>query len=404
MKIFLVAFFIVISIPLTAFATDMTNGVWKNLDEKYQQNIDNPNLLSGFVSNKIYYNDTYSSNNRQNEYSDTYLNTRVGLNLQIYKNLFVKSVIRLERALQASEDVRRSQLSTGGGDKSFENEGAYLGELVLNYNYQNFSALAGKFTANFGDAWKRGNGIWVNELARNYEENEKLGLGFIQRAGDKKTIGEYVFGLSAFTNDRKNFDNSIITKRDSATKSQGLPGDTRNLQSYVASMDIYYDFTQKETLSYHFAYSNLAVDERQNTSNIPALLGDQKSLAVNMNYAYPVSDKFLVNGFIEYVNVKNLGGNTLASDNFLTINLTSYIFNDFSLTLARATEKQKSFGTNGVDKYIDEISFGYKFDSLNPILKGFSMAAGYNQRETDDRTNPVTMRSAGFLLKHKMEF
>ncbi len=400
----LVCFLLPNTANATANAIDMDNGVWKNLNEKYQQTTQNDKLISGFVSNRVYYNNTYDSNSRKKEFSDSFLKTKVGVNVKLGSNFAVKAVTKFEKASQASQTVRRNQLATGGGDQSFENEGAYIDELVLNYNYKNFSALAGKFAANYGYAWKDDNGIWVNEFAKaGYETDEKLGLGVIQRFGDRKVFGEYVFGFSAFTNDRKNLDNSTITKRDSDAKSDGSVGDTRSLKSYIASMDLYYDFNKQEKLSYHFAYSNLAINDRQNTSNIPALIDDQKSFVINMDYKYPINNDLLINGFIEYNHIANVDGNVSRDANFITANLTTY-FNDFSLTIARAREQQIEIGTNGVDAYINELSLGYKFDNLSPVLKGLSMAVGYKGSETDDKTAPIKNDAFGIMLKHKMEF
>ncbi|MES2678099.1 MAG: hypothetical protein V4612_07325 [Pseudomonadota bacterium] len=386
-----------------ANCADMTDGAWKNLDEQYQQNIDNKNIISGMLNNRIYYTDTYHSDDRRNEYNDAFIKSVLGVNLRFSDHFIVKTNIKFDVMPQASENLRQSQLAKGE-DRFFDNQGAFINELILNYNYKNFSALAGKFTADFGNAWRIENGIWVNELARQYRQSEKLGLGIIQRVGDEKTVGEYVFGLSAFTNDRKNLDNSIITTRDSAAKSDGTPGDTRNLDSYVLSTDIFYDFGNQEKLSYHFSYLNLAVNKRQNTIIASNKISDEKAFALNMKYEYPINNNFLLDSFVEYTNIINLDGDTDKGVDFLTVNFTAYIFKDFSITLAKAKEKQVKFGENGIDKSIEELSFGYKFDNLSPILKGLLFSVGYRQSELDDKINPITNKAFGFLIGHKIEF
>ena len=384
-----------------AFAYDMGNGVWKNLNEKYEQTTNNKSLISGMLSDRIYYNNTYGSENKKNEYSDTFIKTRLGVNVKLSDNFSFKTTAKFEKVNETSEAARRNQLPNGGGNRSFENHGAWLDEAVLGYDYKKFSALAGKMSPNFGDAWKSSNGIWVNEFAKkNYEHKEKLGLGLIGRAGDKKTIGEYVFGFSTFTNDRKNFDNSSVTERDTVSKADGKVGDTRSLKSYVASMDVYYDFGKKEKLSYHGSYSNLAINERTAHDNaVPAKNNDQKSFAVNMNYDYPVCDKVLVSSFVEYVKINNLSGNIDKSSDILTANITTYV-KDFYFTIARAQRRQKQINKVGVFEHINEVAVGYKFDNVNPVLKGLSLAAGYNQRET----NPIADRAFGLMLNHKLEF
>ena len=375
-------------------AADMDNGVWKNLNEQYQQNT-TQNLISGFISNRVHYNNIYQSDDQQQKYQDAFLNANLGLDIKLGSGFSIKTVAKFEQMPQASETL--------GKDQFFNNEGAYFDELALNYNYKNISALAGKFATNFGSAWNNDNGIWVNQIAQNYQIDEKLGLGLIARFGDKQTIGQYVFGFASFTNDRKNLDNSIISKRDSSSKADGLVGDTRNLSSNVASVDIYYQFSKQEKLSYHLAYSNLAINKRQNQSNIPTKIDDQKSLALNMNYQYPINNNILIDGLIEYVNTKNMGGDIDSSANFLTANLTTY-FNNFYLIIARAQKQQFKIGTNGIDHSINELSIGYKFDNHNHILKGLSLAIGYNENLIDYKTSQVKNNAFGALLKHQLEF
>jgi len=375
-----------------ANATDMDNGVWKSLNEQYE-NARNNRLISGFVANRIYYNNTYQSDDKGQEYQDNFLQSNLGLDLKLKNGFSIKTIGKFEKI------VGKNQY----GNQSFENEGAYIDELVLNYDYKNLSMLAGKFTANFGSGWNSDNGIWVNKIASNYKMTEKLGLGLIAKFGNKKTIGEYVFGFSGFTNDRKNLDNSIITTRDSATKSDGLPGDTRNLKSKVASMDIYYQFSEKEKLSYHFAYSNLAINKRQNHRNISTKIDDQRSFALNMNYQYPINKNILIDGLVEYVTIKNFVGDIDSKANFFTANLTTY-FNNFYLTIAKAQEQQSKMGTNGTNNSINELSLGYKLNSTNPIIKGLSIAIGYNQKLTDYKTSQIKNDAFGLLLRHKLEF
>jgi hypothetical protein len=389
--------FILFATLQNASAYDMENGVWKNLNEDYEQTINNKSLVSGMLFNRIYYTNTFDSNNSNNQYKDTYLRSRLGVNLKLSDNFSLKTVAKLE-------NVSNSRSNGDGTNRFFENEGAFLDELVLGYDYKNFSAIAGKFNPNFGDAWKINNGLWVNEIAEEYEQREKLGLGLIGRAGDKTKNGEYVLGLSVFTNDRKNLDNSIIASRNSDVKNSVAAGDTRGLDSYAISTDIYYDFGNNENLSYHFSYLNLAINDRHNSSNITAGIDDEKSLALNMNYKYPINDSFLLDSFVEYAKVNNVGGDTQKDADFLTLNFTTHICKNYFITLARAIKKQVKIGENGTDRIINELSFGYKLDYLNPKLKGLVVSAGYQQRDLDNKTSLVRDKALGVAITHKFEF
>lgn len=377
-----------------ANALDLTNGVWKNLDEQYDQSTNNPDLLSGSIVSRIYNNYTYDSSNSNNKYDETYLDSKLGLGLQLYKNLFIKTNVSFAQSPQYKID-------SNGDDRFFQSQNLHLSELALNYNYKQLSLLAGKFDTNFGKAWEKSDGIWVNEIGREYQQGKKLGLGSIYRAGDKKTTGEYVFGLSVFNNDRSSLNDSLIT--------DGYkPIATRNLQSYVGSLDIYYDFGNKELLSYHFAYLNLATDTAENS---PRLIGDESGWTANMDYKYPVNDNFLINGFIEYAAIKNIynADNIYKKTDFLTVNLTSYIFNDYYLTLARANRSQNAITTN-IDSYfldyknINEISVGYNVNNNIPALNGLGVALGYKKTETDNNVNPVKNHAVGLMIKYKKEF
>ncbi len=379
------------------FASDLENGVWKNLNEQYQQTVNDKKLVSGMLLNRVYNVKTFDSDDKNNQYNDTYLLSRLGVNLKLSDNFSLKSVAKFE-------NISNSKSNPDGTNRFFENEGAFLDEVAFGYDYKNFSALVGKFNPNFGDAWRINNGIWVNAIGKQYEQKSKLGFGLIERAGDSKNFGEYVFGLSVFTNDRKNLDNSIITKRDSLPKDSGVPGDTRSLKSYVLSTDIYYDFSDQEKLSYHFSYLNLAINDRQNHSNIPAKVDDEKAFAANINYKYPLNDKFLLDSFVEYTNIQNLDGDTEKNANFLTVNFTAYILKNYFITIARAVENQTKTGENGVDEIINELSLGYKFDNLNQYLKGLMISIGYKQNDLDNKTSLIRDKSFGFLISHKFEF
>ncbi|MCE3254736.1 MAG: hypothetical protein K0R25_230 [Rickettsiaceae bacterium] len=385
-----------------AFAYDMTDGVWKGLIDEHQQN---EKLVSGMLINRLYYNDSRSSNGiSRNEYEDVFLRGRYGVNFNLGHGFNVKAVSRLETNFDSMSEQRRAQIPSGSNGRILQNEALLLDEMVLGYDYKNFSALVGKFDVNFGDAWRSDNGIWANEIAKSsYEQNYKMGLGAIQRFGDRKDVGEYVFGVSAFTNDRKNFDNSLISSNDQVLKSAGNPGDTRSLDSYVASADIYYDFGEREKLSYHFSYANLAINERQNKTNSADKINDEQSFALNMNYLKPLAENLSVKGFVEYVKTDNLGGDIDKSASFLTLNLTTY-FHDVFLTLARSKKTEYGAGAKSLNDYINEISIGYKFDNLCPKLKGLSVMGGYNHKKDEERTSLTSTEGFGFMLRHKIEF
>ena len=360
-----------------------------------------PNVRSRLILD-LNFDDNYQSTNRQNELRETRANGRFFSTFNLSRNLFISSFLRLEESLQASTTSRRNAASDGGGSRSFENHGAYFEELSLTYDSKNRALIAGKFNSNYGRAWRQGRGIWTGEIANNYRQQEKLGFGTILRAGNSKTTGKYNFGFSAFTNDRKNLDNSVITKRDSNHKSDAKPGDTRSLESYVASLDIDFDFSPQEKLTYHFAYTNLAINKRQSIVE-KAKIDDQKGFVASLNYKYPLAKNFDLDGLIEYSNTKNFGGDSDISESYLTANLIAKIYKNWNVTLGNSSRKNIEIDRNGFDQNSSEISAGYDFDKTI-FFDRLALQVGHKNQRTNYKNSIETQNVLGVLLRYYKNF
>ncbi len=69
----------------------------------------------------------------------------------------------------------------------FEDEGLYIKQLNLNYEYNDNLLSVGKIRTNFSKSAYRKDNIWLFEEARkNYREDEKIGIANYTRAGDEK--------------------------------------------------------------------------------------------------------------------------------------------------------------------------------------------------------------------------
>ena len=330
MKVFLTASFFACFVVLGSFAKNaMANessavknaefGIIKQLVAENESDIlSQETFLKPKLRNKLVYdlnfNDEYQATNRKDEYKEIHSNGYLTSSFQFHKNIAVNSFLKLERSTQSSETNRRNTLNNGGGDRSFENEGIAIEELNITYDGKKNAVILGKFDLNFGTAWRWDRGIWAHKIAQNYRQQEKLGLSGLYRAGDIEKTGSYIFGYSLFTNDRKNLDNAMITGRDSNSKSDSAPGSERSLESYLASVDIKFDFGKFEKLSYHFAYINAAVNAK--TSAVTAnKIDDEKGYVLGMNYHVPLStnlfsEKILLDWMVEYVSLKNIDGNS----------------------------------------------------------------------------------------------
>jgi hypothetical protein len=387
--------------PAESFCQDSYfQGLWPNLVNK-EYNVNEP-MFSNRIVSDVNLDHRYNSTNRKDEYNDTATVARLSSKIKLNKNFSLNGRFSLNRISTADEDGRRSASSDGGGDRAFENSGIAIRELNLSYAKKDVALVAGKFTPDFGTAWRWGRGIWSNDLANNYRQGEKLGLGGIYKMGDKQKTGRYNFGFSAFTNDRKNLDNSLINKRDSNHKYDAKPGDTRSLESYVASLDINFDFKNNEELSYHFAYLNLAVNERSSQVT-PTKIDDQKGFVAGGKYRYPINDNFLFDGLLEYVDMKNVDGDSDINEKYFNASFVGEIYQNWNTTLAFANRKNVEIDQNGFDQNLSEISFGYKLNK-NRFFDQLLLQVGYKNLRTNYKTSLDVQNSYGVLARYIKSF
>ena len=395
-KFFCRSFLLFNFLSLEVFAEDADQGVLKAMIKEDVNQFSTkessmfsfqPKFSNRFISD-LRFDDNYQSTDRADEYKDTRFKGRLYSKLNLNKNLAINGYFRMKEFNKTAAD---------GKDRTFKSEGLYIEELNMTYSNKKYAVVAGKFDLNFGTAWRWDRGIWSYETAQNYKEIEKLGFNGIYRLGNSKTVGEYEFGFGVFTNDRKNLDNSIITLRDSNSKSDAVPGDTRSLKSYVASLDINYDFGEHEKLSYHFSYVDLAVNSSA-SSVTPTKIDDQKGFAAGMNYEHPVTENFAVDWLLEYASIKNFGGDSDISENYLTANIIGKVYQNWLVTLGYSNRDNSEIDAAGFDQNLSEISFGYEFGKTLFFDK-MVLQAGYKNQRTNYKTSLETENVFGGLLR-----
>ena len=377
----------------------------KNFTGEKSQEIfeqDSLNSKPKLTNNLIYdvrFNNQYQATNSQDEFNNTASKGFLYSNLNFAKNFSLNSFLKIEPSNKLSQN-------NNGKNRAFQNESLFFEELNFTYNNKKFAAILGKFDLNFGSAWIFNRGIWAGELAQNYQQKEKLGIGVVYRAGNSKTVGGYNFSLTSFTNDRKNLDNSIITSRNSDSKSYGKVGDTRNLgQSYNAAVDINFDFSQKEKLAYHFSYLNLAVNKRATLLDL-SKISDQKSWAASLNYKYPAGQNFDLDTLIEYVSTKNVDANSNAKEKYFNSNIIGKIYQNWNVTLAYAKRDFSQIDAAGFEQNLTEISAGYEFEK-NILFDKLLLQVGYKNQHDDHKTDLKTKNAKnilGILLRYQKSF
>ncbi len=356
------------------------------------------------LSSKVRIEHSTSDNYQSTDNNDQFLNSTMQANLNSQLTLShkwrVETWLRLAPGSQTTS--LSSQTDSNGKSQTYQNIGLGLREMKFGYEDERVRTYIGKFRPHFGLAWGAGRGIWSSQVATNYQQLEKLGAAAYLRAGDIKKTGKYEFGLSFFTNDRKNFDNTLIVDRYSAAKSDALPGDTRNLNSYVASIDVFFDFDNNEKLSYRFSYLNLAMNGRASSID-QSKIADQKGLSAMINYQYPVAKNFNLNSMIEFVQMKNSGGNSDIHDDYLTASFVGNIYKNWNVTLNYAGHKNIYVGQNGFEQNMAEISGGYTFYQ-SKAFDSLLLQAGYRNLRTDYKTSLDVKNGYAILARYIKNF
>lgn len=357
--------------------------------------------ISGRIVSDLRFED-HSSQNSREDYDETYVKARLITNLNLKHGFAINSQVFLNRFDGASGLARRQNSSDGGGDRFMENMGLILREINVSHSGENHVIAAGKFNLNFGEAWAFNNGIWLRDLANNnYREQEKIGIRGNYSVGDLKKTGRYNFGFTAFTNDRKNFDNAAINGRDSFSKSDARPGDTRSLESYLTTLNVNFDFGEKEKLSYHFGYMNLAVDGK-NSQLASEKIADQKNWVANMNYLHPYKNLAL-NWFVEFAEIKNLDGNSDLSEKYLTASLDTIFNKNWSILIGRSKRQNMQIGALGFDQTLSEASVKYQFAG-NKFFDLLTLQVGHEWFRNDYKTSHENQKSLGLLVRYYKNF
>ena len=358
------------------------------------------------ITNRIVADTTATNNfqsaNQRNEFRDITGALRYYSTIHLNKNFEIYGLARLTRFDNDSDIARRENNDKSGNHRTFENLGINLSELSLKYSNGNSSLIAGKFTTNFGTAWRWNKGIFVHTIPQNYALNEKLGLTAVTKYGNVKKTGLYNFSLSLFTNDRKNFDNSLLHRKNSDTKSQAIAGDTRSLSSMTLATDINFEFSEKEKLSYHIAYSKLGINKNATAVALDRLK-KQTGVVFGMNYKFPIQQNLDLETMLEYANIQNINGNSNISDKYFTSNLILKYYSHYSLMIGNSNNRNKNRLSARSSMNITEINLGYEFDK-NKFFDKLTTQIGYYQALTRVASTHNKQKSFALLVRYYKNF
>lgn len=398
MKIFLV--FILLLVSNKSIADELSNfGVLKSLTNKDADFLYFKPKVSNRIIIDLNYDNNYQSSDRRNEFQESSGKIRYFNNINFNNYFALNSYVKVQK-IDNNNEIHKRSLSNSGGDRAFENMGSYIEEINLNYKYKNNNLIIGKFNLDFGSAWRWDRGLWIHNVAEEYKQTEKIGIADFIKIGNSKKTGQYNFGYSLFTNDRKNFDNSIMANRDSAHKSDATVGDTRSLKSYNIFLEVNFNFSKKEKLNYHFSYINLAINKRNAPSNRNS---DQHGLTAGMNYKFPISDNFELDGILEYADIKNFAGSKNHDQKYYSFNLINRFYNNYNILVGNSMVKNFNNPNNLLKRNLSEISLGYEFDKSN-FFDNLTMQLGWKIERIDFVSTVLKQNSYGFLARYTKSF
>ena len=361
-----------------------------------------PKIFRHRIVADISFIDNHYNKNINNNFADTNGNIRLISALDITKNLELNSFIRMGRFDSPNQSARRINSVHGGGNRTFENTDITIGELNLKYSYKNSAIIAGKFSGNFGTAWRWNRGIFIHKTPSQYSLNNKLGFTAVQKVGNTKTFGLYNFSFGLFTNDSTRLDETLFHKVAIESPHQSKAGDTKKLDSFNLATDIVFDFANNEKLSYHLAFASLNIDAKQ--SNLPLnVLKRQNGWVFGMNYNNNLKKDLDIENLIEYAKINNVDGNANIDDSYFSVNFITTFKKKYSLLVGNSNKNSKRY-TKSLHENTSEINIGYDF-TANNFFDKLVLQVGY-QHYINQTTLQAkqSFNSFGCLLRYYKNF
>jgi hypothetical protein len=287
---------------------------------------------------------------------DTFAEVETGIALFFTEALSLQSVLKLEPVRSATES------------RAFEDEGAFVEELYLNFEQDWLRLYGGKFNPPFGTAWDRLSELFQRGFAEDYERTEALGAGAAVTL-ETLSYGTHTLGATLFHADNTFLSNSAFarprfgdddTDRVKRTRRRhGGPANTHDFSSYTVTLDGD-QLPMLEGLSYHLGYSRLDDGVTE--------IRSEKGYVGALQWAFDLGHDITLTPLAELAHFRHFGGGTDHAT-YLTTAL-QFGWGDWSLVAVRT------------GRHIDEPSdgsgaFGHDYtDTLYSVLLGYSFDFG----------------------------
>lgn len=285
---------------------------------------------------------------------DTFAEVEARIGLLLTEELSLRSQLKLEPVRTATES------------RAFEDEGAFVEELYVNFERDWLRLYGGKFNPPFGTAWDRLSELFQRGFAEDYERTEALGAGAAATL-ETASFGMHAFGATLFHADnsflsnsafaRPRFGNADTDRVKRTRRSQGGLANTHDFSSYTFTLDGG-EFPVLEGLSYHLGYSRLAEGRTE--------LHAEKGYVAALQWAFDLGNEMVVTPLAEVAHFRHFGGGTDHAT-YLTTAL-QFDWGDWRFVAVRTgrhiDERDDGSGAFGRD-YTDSLYsllVGYSFD------------------------------------------
>ncbi len=181
--------------------------------------------LEGEIVIEFQSDNTFSSDDKDSEISDTYNKTEAEFGFYFTDALSIQTGLVFEPVLDPD------------GDRLFGDQGLFVEQLYGQIDLETFKVFAGKFNPGFGKGYDVTPGIYGTDFAEEYELTEKVGFGASVKAA-APSLATFELTGTLFQADTSGLSNSAFTSRGQTSEADGGPDNTNSLESYTVVLDV----------------------------------------------------------------------------------------------------------------------------------------------------------------------
>lgn len=298
--------------------------------------------IDGAVPIEIQDDLNHRSDNRDNEHNQlsTKIEPEATLHFAPWLSLFAHAVI---------EQLRNPG---PGEDRIFDDQGAFIEDLFVEYHAGWLVLRGGKFTPAFGVAWDIAPGVYGTDFAEaGYELAERIGLA-AGKSLDFGRNGAHKVTAHTFFRDTSLLSESTGRGRGTTDLVDGGPGNTEKFNSWAVTLDGS-DVAGQKGLGYRLAFIRQAPGRTEQS--------DEKGISAALFHELHLGAGFTLSPLLEWVHFDDADGIAEQKRNFVTV-AGRLGWSRWNISLAHTSRITKASGANEVDDFQAQVSIGCEFD------------------------------------------